>query len=279
MNLRTTDNQRSAVIVIVDYFKASRVVQNVESLLAQENCPDTEVCIVDNSCDPENKKQLLQLDAYKNVHLQFSESNLGYTRACNDAAALFDARYIVLVNPDISWNNPSTLSELIIKMDENPDIGILGPRQINDDGTTPGTVRNFPNIIVQVARRTPLRRLPVIRKYVKHYELEDFDYSRSQYVDWIQSSLLVIRGDLWKELGGLDTDYFIFMSDPEICFRAWCKGYKVLYSAESTVGADGKRCSEGGLLQLFKSKAIQYHIRDALIYQLKHLFHKQPNTA
>ena len=158
MNIQTIGGHCNALIVIVDYFKAPRVVQNVESVLAQENCPDTKICIVDNSCDPENKKQLLQLERYQNVHLLFSESNIGYTRACNDAAALFDARYVVLVNPDIAWNDKSTLSELISQMDTKPDIGILGPRQINDDGTTPGTVRKFPNIIVQVARRTPLRR-------------------------------------------------------------------------------------------------------------------------
>lgn len=264
----------TAVITIVDFFKGERVLQNVQALLAQENCPDIKICVIDNSCDKKNRQALSLLDDYDNVHLKFNKSNEGYIRACNDAASRFKARYIILVNPDISWKSSQTLSELIELMDNNPDIGIAGPRQVNDDGSTPDTVRNFPSFPILIARRTPLRHLPFLKKHVEHYERSDFDYSKSQYVDWIQSSLLIIRGELWNKLGGLDTGYFIFMADPDICFKAWEHGYKVFYTAESLVGADGKRCSEGGLRQLFKSRAIRYHIRDALVYQIKHLFRK-----
>ena len=267
-----------AVVIIVDFFKGERVLRNVRELLAQEIDKNIQICIIDNSCDQHNREILSCLEQHDRVHLSFNERNEGYIRACNTAAARFSARYVVLTNPDISWISSSTLSELIELMDRNPDIGIAGPRQINDDGTTPNTVRSFPDLIAQVARRTILREAVLFRRKVERYELADFDYAKSQYVDWIQSSLLIIRGDLWEKTGGLDTRYFLFMADPEICFQAWEMGYKVFYTADSVVGADGKRCSEGGVLQIFSSKVLRYHIRDALLYQLKHLFRSRPGN-
>ena len=121
--------------------------------------------------------------------------------------------------------------------------------------------------------------IPMFKKAVEHYELNDFDYGKSQYVDWIQSSLIIVRGDLWEKIGGLDERYFLFMSDPEICFRAWELNYQVFYNAELTVGADGKRCSAGGFADVFSSKSLQYHILDAIKYQLRHLFNRRPKNS
>lgn len=273
-----TDNPCDAIVVIVDYFKGKRVLKNVEELLVQENVKDIRISIIDNSCDYNNRNILSRLKPDNCVHLRFNKRNEGYIRACNFAVEQFSAKYVVLANPDISWISRTTLSELIELMDRNPDIGIAGPRQINDDGTRPNTVRRFPDLVAQIARRTVLRKSALLRRKVERYELADFDYSKSQYVDWIQSSLLIIRGDLWEKTGGLDTRYFLFMADPEICFQAWEMGYKVFYTADSVVGADGKRCSEGGVLQIFSSKVLRYHIRDALLYQLKHLFRSRPGN-
>ena len=268
-----------ANIVIVDYHKGARVVQNVKQLQQQSACPTFEICIVDNSCNEHNVKLLADLNQYRNVHISINDSNTGYIQSCNQAASKFDSKYIILVNPDISWVENTTINELIFLMDNNPDIGIAGPRQINDDGTTPDTVRAFPNLLAQILRRTPLRNLSLLKPLVRHYEMANFDYSKSQYVDWIQSSLLIIRRDLWDRVGGLDKSYFLFMSDPDICFKAWKFGYKVFYTAESIVGADGKRCSAGGLKDIFVNKALQHHIKDAIYYQLKYLFKKNPRNT
>lgn len=273
-------HKTSAVAVIVDYLKADRIIENTRSLLEQDNRPpDTIISIIDNSCNRENSEKLSRLSTYENVHIHINSRNSGYISACNDAVVPYDAEYIILVNPDIVWNDKNTLSGLIEFMKKNPDIGISAPRQVNDDGSTPSTVRRFPNIIAQVARRSFLKKLPILKKVAAHYEMNDFDYEKSQYVDWIQSSLLIVRGDLWNKTGGLDKSYFLFMSDPEICFKAWELNYHVYYNADFTVGADGKRCSAGGFDKVLSSKSMQYHIVDAIKYQLKHLFSSRPKNA
>ena len=266
-------------IIIVDFHKADQVVTNVYQLQKQIYSPGYNIFIEDNSCDSVNAEKLYELEKYNNVQISINTANKGYIRACNDAAEKSRTDYIILVNPDIYWIDNTTISELVSLMNNNPEIGIAGPRQINKDNTTPDTVRAFPNILALVARRTPLKKLPLLRKHVDKYEMPDFDYSKSQYVDWIQSSLLIIRRELWDRVGGLDSAYFLFMSDPDICFKAWKHGYKVYYTADSIVGADGIRCSAGGAIDIFKNRALQYHLKDALIYQLKYLFKSNPRKC
>lgn len=259
-------------IIIVDYFKAERVLKNIEGILSQHCDFDIEIIVVDNSCDKSNRQILEKLPKERQISLIYNKTNVGYISACNQAAKLCTGKYIILVNPDIIWESDNILSKLISKFSEEVDIGIIGTRQKNDDGTIPDTVRRFPDLIAQISRRTFLRKIPLLKNRVEHYEVNDFDYHISADVDWLQSSFMAIRQELWAAVGGLDPAYYLFMADPDICYKAWQNGYRVYYDSDIVVGADGKRCSAGGILSILTNKVVRYHLRDAINYQLKYLF-------
>ena len=262
-------------IIIVDFFKAPRVVENVKAALLQQGDFRVEVIVIDNSCNENNQRELKVLDGLPGVTLIFNNSNAGYVGACNQGFKLCKGEYIFLVNPDIVWMKDNVLSKVVGTFSTEGSIGIIGVRQENDDGTTPETVRRFPDLLTQIARRTFLRDLPWLRSRVAKYEVTSFDYSVSADVDWVQSSFMAITRDVWLLLGGLDKRFFLFMSDPDICYRAWGHNYRVFYQSDVLVGADGKRCSEGGIRDIFTSKAIRYHLRDAIYYQFKYLLKRK----
>ncbi len=266
-----------ASIIILDYKKSKRVCENVESIQKQiVSCP-FEVIIVDNSCDFENAEKLTCLKQYENVQLHINAGNVGYIKGNNQGAKLANGEYLLIVNPDIVWRHDDTLQKMIDYMDSNPDIGILGPKQINDgDGSTAMTVRAFPKFFLQIARRTFFRKLPVIRDWVAHDEMRHLNYDKIQEVDWLQSSFWIIRKELWDSFGGLNSDYFIFMSDPDLCFKIWKKGYKVVYYPDATVYADGIRLSSGGFMTYFQKWTLRQHVKDSLRYMWNHLFSRNP---
>lgn len=259
-------------IIIVDYFKASRVIDNVKAAIQQSGGGGVEVIVIDNSCDEGNRLILEQIEGVANVTLRYSDSNLGYIAACNLGVELSSGDYIFLVNPDIVWKSNDIVLRVVARFKEDSKLGIIGTRQVNDDGSTPDTVRAFPDLIAQIARRTFLRKLPLFCRKVSEYEVSDFNYAITSDVDWVQSSFMAIKRDTWNEVGGLDNRFYLFMSDPDICYQAWAHGYRVLYDAEIQVGADGKRCSAGGASSIFKSPAVRSHIKDAFAYQLKYFF-------
>lgn len=266
-----------ATVIIVDYHKAERVLENVRSLLAQTGGFEIKIIIVDNSVDAKNAEILRQLESEKNVKIIINTENLGYPRANNLGAREAEGEYIFIVNPDIVWRESDTLQKILNYMDANPQIGVLGPAQKNDgDGSRPLVARAFPRLFLQLARRTFLRKLPLVSGWVAHDERQDLDVNLTQEVDWLQSSFFVVRRDLWDGLGGFDENYFLFMADSELCWRAWKNGKKVVYFADTTVYADGKRCSEGGFLDFFRKQAMRWHFKDSLRYSLKHLGENKP---
>ncbi|MBD3269940.1 glycosyltransferase [Candidatus Peregrinibacteria bacterium] len=266
-------------ILILDYLKSKRVTENVKLLMKQKGSKDFEILIVDNSCNELNRKKLEELKKYENVTLVFNEKNLGYTRAYNRIARLATGKYLFIINPDILVKDAMSIQKMVNFMEENSDVGILGPQQINDDGSIAMTVRAFPKFYIQVARRTFLRNWPLFKKKVDYDEMKHLNWQKTQSVDWLQSSFIVIRKKFWDQVGGLDENYFLFMSDPEICYQAWKKGEKVIYFPEVKVYADGIRCSEGGFLTFFRKWTLRQHVIDSLKYRLKHLIEKNPRKG
>ncbi|MCC6643765.1 glycosyltransferase [Candidatus Peregrinibacteria bacterium] len=272
------NNQIKASIVILDFRKSKRVCENVESIQKQQTDFEYEIIIVDNSCLPENAEKLNSLKKYANVQVYINEKNTGYIRANNQGVEKAKGEFLLIVNPDIVWDDALTLQKMVDYMEKHPEIGIMGPKQINDDtGQVAMTVRAFPNFFLQVARRTFLRKMPLINKWVAHDEMQHLDYDLIQPVDWLQSSFWIVRRTVWEKLGGLNKAYFIFMSDPDLCFKCWEKGYKVVYNPEVVVHADGRRASEGGFKAFFQKWTLRQHVKDAAIYQFLHLGRRNPH--
>jgi N-acetylglucosaminyl-diphospho-decaprenol L-rhamnosyltransferase len=263
-------------VVIVDFFKAERVLINVANVLSQQGDFDIEVIVIDNSLNEENQQILSKYAENNNVTLIFNQQNSGYTQACNQGAQLSRGDYLFFVNPDIDWKSNKTIQNIIAIFEKDPKVGIVGTRQLNDDGSTPDTVRRFPNLPAQIIRRTSLRNLPWLKNIAEYYEHVDFDYYQTASVDWVQTSFIGISREVWEKVNGFDIRYFIFMADPDICYKCWEAGYKVHYESDVVVGADGLRCSAGGFSDIFHNKVLRFHIRDALVYNFKYIF--KPRT-
>lgn len=265
-------------IIIVDFCKADRVVRNIESLANQEVNFDLEVILVDNSCDPANAEKLKPLKEYQGVRLFVSEKNMGYVRANNFAAKLAAGQYLLILNPDIVWHKPNALQKMVEFMENYSRVGICGPKEINETNQSVAmTVRAWPRLPIQIARRTWLRSVPGIKALVEYDEMRHLNYSETQTVDWLQSSCWMVRRELWEKLGGLSKNYFLFMSDPDFCFRAWEAGFEVVYFPEAEVRADGKRLSAGGIKDFFTKWTLRTHLKEAIQYSWQHLFRGNPH--
>ncbi|MCF7845669.1 MAG: glycosyltransferase family 2 protein [Candidatus Peribacteraceae bacterium] len=270
-------NAPKASIVILDFLKSKRVVENVESIQKQRVSFPIEIIVVDNSNNVANAEKLRELKRFENVKLVFNKVNLGYTRGINRGVIETSGEFIFIVNPDIVWSSPDVIAELVDFLEKNPDVGVVAPRQIRDtDKQTEMTIRAFPKLSNQIARRTFLRKLPIIRKRVAYDEMQHLDYSKIQEVDWLQSSFWAVPRDLWEKLDGLDERFFLFMSDPDFCRRVWESGKKVVYFPKVVVNADGERCSAGGFTAFFKKWTLRQHLRDAWKYYKKWRGKKNP---
>jgi GT2 family glycosyltransferase len=270
-------------VVILDFLKAEQVVKNVETIFTQNLSENIElyVSVIDNSCNIKNAKILeLGLKNFinsKNLVIDIAEKNIGYTagnnRGVKNLEKLCDnLDYLFVINPDIETREKNVFQKMINYLEKNEEVGIIGPRQVHKNGEYAMSVRQFPNLFVQIFRRLWLRSLPFIKQAVEKDEMQKMDKAKTQDVDWLQSSFICIRKDLWDNIGGFNEKYFLFMADAEICLESWKRKKKVQFFSEVEVLADGIRCSGGGLSQFFKSWVLRQHLKDAWKYFVKHLF-------
>lgn len=263
--------------VILDFNKAARVVENVKGLLRQQTDFAIEIIVADNSCNPANAAILAPLADLPGVRLLINAENSGYVRGCNQAARHATGEYIMMVNPDILWPDAGAVQQLVDYLDSHPKVGIIGPKQVDDStGEIASTARGFPKLVVQILRRSPLRSAPILRKIVDRDERADMDPNLTQEVDWLQSSCIMMRHNLWRVFGGFDERYAMFLADPEICWRSWSFGLPVVYYAETAVHTDGIRCSSGGFRDFFRSWTLRQHLRDSIKYRWRHAWRKNP---
>jgi len=266
-----------ATIIILDYMKGARVVENVKSILKQAVDFGIKIIVIDNSCNAKNAAILKSLADLSNVSVRISKENLGYIKAHNSVKDDIEGEYVIIINPDIIWKEQDAIKKMVDYMDNKKDIGVIGPKQINEtDGKPAMTIRAFPKFYLQVARRTFIRKLPIISEKVSFDEMQHLDYEKIQDVDWLQSSCVVVRRKLWDKTGGLCESYFLFMSDVELCWQSWKNSMRVVYYPLSIVYADGKRASAGGFLSFFKSWVLRQHVVDSLKYRAKHFFDRDP---
>lgn len=271
------DNNAKLTLLVSNHTKALRVVENVEYLLKQEANFGFKIFVTDVSCNQDQIKILRDgLEKYPNVELIINSKNLGYAKSHNKIKGKEVGEYIFVINPDVLFKEKDTLQKIVNYMDEHSDIAILGPQQINDTGEIAMSVRAFPKFYVQVARRTFLRNLPILKDEVAYDEMKHLDYSKIQDVDWLQSSCVIIRRDFWEKVGGYNEYYYLFMADTEMCLKAWEMGYRVVYYPEARVYADGKRLSAGGFMKFFQSWFVRQHVIDSLKYRLKHFWKGNP---
>lgn len=263
-------SKKKLLVSIVDYNKGAQVVEAVKSLksIANENI-SLQFSIVDNSCTESNKSLLLPLNSHDNVTINFSSSNIGYVKATNLSVSGFEFDYLLILNPDVTLDTELELSGMLNWYEEQQNIGVLGIKQVNPDGSLAPVFRRFPSFLAQSLRRTPLKILPFFNKIVERYQADDFDQSEIQVVDWLQSSFWFMSKRIWRAVGPLDERFFLFMSDPDFCLRAAKQGYNNYYNPNFLAYSDGVRCSGTGAMSIFYNKVLQWHFIDAVKYYLK----------
>src|SRR5262245_47023704 len=128
-------------LVIVSWNVRSFLAGCLDTIKAHIGDLNLEVIVVDSG-STDDTVDLLRA-GYPWVRLLAQSENIGFTRGCNLGLAAAQGRHIMLLNPDTEISD-DVLSRLVRYLDEHPDVGIVGPRTLNADGTTQYTRRRFP---------------------------------------------------------------------------------------------------------------------------------------
>jgi len=247
-------------IVILHYNTPQDVTKNFEAFQRAELPEKTEFVCVNNGGNNANDK--IAPSSYRGLNVKFFDiPNKGFPQGNNFGIAHTDAKIIAMVNPDIEVE-PTTFKTIIDYFENHPKAGIVSPRLIYPDGATQDNYRNFPHWYDLIIKRIPfLRKLFLGR--MREYLMWEKDPLKNEQVDWTTGAFQVLTRDCWRECGPNNENYFLFMSDLELCWNAREKGYQVHFVGEAGAKHNDERLSQGGFKDIFRKKTMRIHISDA----------------
>lgn len=169
--------------------------------------------------------------------------NPGYARACNEGASRGDAPYIGLLNCDIQFM-PGVLEAIASHFQDNPDVGVIGPRTKTTDGrlTHAGILQEGMN---------DRHRFWLQRDAGQGMDVID--------VPTVSGATYFVRREMWEELtlcpsyqrvapmaqgAFLPTQHFF---EETFCsYHAWAHGWAVRYLGTATMIHEWHRSSSPG---------------------------------
>jgi len=255
-------------IVILNYKSRGLTLNCIKSIKeADFRNLKYEIIVVDNSSD-EYIKDILAWQFPKVLYLK-NEKNIGMGAGNNVGIKKSSGKYIVIMNPDtISFKD--TFIKLYYYMEENPDIGVAGPKQYNPDKTVQDSCFRWYGFLTPIYRRTFLGRLGFAKKSIDFFLFKDYDRKSPREVDWLLGSFLFCRAEALNNSNFFDERYFLYFEDTDLCRKFWNKNWKVAYVPEAEIIHNHNRESANlPWYKFFLNKASRHHFTSWIKYTLK----------
>lgn len=214
MNL---SNSPKIFIVVLNY-NGKSVIKNCLASVFKVDCPNFEVIVVDNN-STDGSFEFAKAN-FSKAHFIKNEENLGYA-AGNNVGIRFAlermADYVLLLNNDTEAD-PNFLARLIEVAEKEKRSGILGPVIFKDSDKS---IWFSGGKIKWLAMKT-----------MHSQKAETRDAYPSEI---ISGCAMLVRAGVFKTIGLLDEDFFLYWEDADFSVRARRAGFKNLVVAKSWV--------------------------------------------
>jgi N-acetylglucosaminyl-diphospho-decaprenol L-rhamnosyltransferase len=196
-------------------------------------------------------------------------SNRGYAAAVNQAFAALPDRHVLILNPDVEVDGGNSLTRLAAALEERPRAGAVGPRLLNQDGTTQSSARRFPSPLAMAGNSSAAGRAAPARRAADRY-LRPPRADRATRVDWLLGAAMLVRREAYEEVGGWDERYFLYLEDTDFCRRLGQRGWECWYLPQVAMRHVHARASAPGHGGALLSRARRAHIRSAIRFYARY---------
>jgi N-acetylglucosaminyl-diphospho-decaprenol L-rhamnosyltransferase len=217
------DHPPDVSVVIVSTNEAHWLEPCLTTLFERAGNATLDVVVVDNE-STDGTRELVET-RFPRARVVDSE-NRGFAHGNNQGALASSARYVLFLNPDTEVRD-GEMGELVRALDERPEVGLAGVRQVTADGTLWPTIRYFPSVPRAVGEALASERWPWRPRWSGERELDLTLYERELECDWTSGSFMLARREALLSAGLLDERFFIYSEEPDLCLRLKGAGWSI----------------------------------------------------
>jgi GT2 family glycosyltransferase len=237
--------------VVIVSWNTRKILRDCLLSVYRETAVPFEVIVVDNASEDGSVEMVRR--EFAGVRLIVNEKNAGFARANNQALAVAEGRYAVLLNSDTIVLD-GALDKLIRFADAHPEAAAVGPRVLNSDMSLQRTCFMFPSILNLALASTHLYKIFGRNRFFGRERMGDWQRDSVREVDVVTGCCIIVRRRYMEQVGMLDEDYFMYGEETDWCYRFRQAGYKVLFTPEAQIihlgGASSRRIAAAMSLQL-----------------------------
>lgn len=249
-------------VIIVSWNVQAKLKENLTSLFQSEGDFKFEVFVVDNASEDESV--LMVERDFPRVHLIKNQENLGFSKANNQAIALAQGHFVLLLNPDMKVQK-NTLFNILNWSRKNIQATVTSCQLVDKNKKTIKHVRRFPKLFDQLMIVLKLPHLwPSL---LNSYLLPNFNYSVASKVDSVRGAFFMINRDSYQNISGqkfpfLDERYFVWFEEVDFCRQVYNLGGEVWYTpvavCQDYVGQSFKQLNRRSAQSYFRQSMLQY---------------------
>ena len=195
---------------------------------------DAEIIVIDNNSSDDSCQMMKS--RFPNIKLIENKENSGFPKGNNIGVAEAKGEYICILNPDtvVADDTFAKILDFVTSSAvEKQNLGIVGCKLIDGTGNfLPESKRGVP---VPFVAFTKIFGLYKLSNYFGKYYAQHLSENQTGKVDILVGAFMVMKRELYNEIGGFDEKCFMYSDDIDLSFMALQKGKSNYYFHETTV--------------------------------------------
>ena len=260
-------------VVIINYNNATLTKESVLSVITSTNVAiDLQIVVVDNASEKDDylnlRNSISQINDAR-VKLVRSVINTGFGGGNMFGVQHLNARFYAFINNDTLLQN-DCLTILKTHLEANSEIGLSGPQILAENLTSKVSFDHFVSLTREILGSGFLELINA-----KKHPNRKKEYTKPLQVNYVNGSFMFCRASSFNEVGGFDTNLFLFFEESDLSYRLLKKGSATYFVPEAKyIHYQGKSMPSSTATRLELKTSMFYVIRKHqgyLSYQLLRL--------
>ncbi|GLB49961.1 glycosyltransferase family 2 protein [Neptunitalea lumnitzerae] len=212
--------KHTVAIIVINYNTATYTIDCIKSILNKTDASiNYQIIVIDNTSEVEDYLSLEQsIKALQNSKITLFRSciNTGFGGGNMQGVQFAHANYYAFVNNDTIFEN-DCISECLNFMENTPDAGICGPQILKSKTEQSHSFDHFISLGKLFLGSSAMEKLAGKPK-------RKINYTSPIKVDYVNGSFMFCNAEDFNNVGGFDTNIFLFYEESDLSYRLKKKG-------------------------------------------------------